>query len=252
MTLTSVPTWTSGPAGGTGELAVPARVRDAATAVAAHARVVGLLTTETEVTTELRSEPGTATGEPTTLQVDLDRPSWRDLIRSVAPAAGPLPIGCRQPGLEIEYGPAELRIRYDLAAFDESFAERVGRYVVAALDAADDPGASPLAAQLVPAAEQADLLRHSTARALPEVRFHELFAGQAAATPDAVAVVHGEASWTYAQLDRAANRVANALLADGLVAEEVVALAAGRGREWLAPRIGIFRAGGVHLPGRPD
>ena len=112
MTLTPVPSWTATPTGGTGELAVPATVVDAAAAVAAHARVVGLLATETEVTTEV-----TGSGGPITV-VDLDRPSWREVISTVragsaAQARWPAgPVACRQPGLTIIYAPAELRIRY--------------------------------------------------------------------------------------------------------------------------------------------
>ncbi len=41
------------------------------------------------------------------------------------------------------------------------------------------------------------------------------FAEQAAATPDAVALIAGDASLTYAELDRSANRLAHALLAPG-------------------------------------
>ncbi|HET8642185.1 MAG TPA: non-ribosomal peptide synthetase, partial [Pseudonocardiaceae bacterium] len=160
---------------------------------------------------------------------------------------------CRQPGLRVEYTASDLRIYYDLERFDAEHAGRIGGYLAAALKAiAADPDGDPAAAELVPPAERAALIRSGAARALPDARFHELFAERARANPDAVAVVHGDRSWSYAELDAAANRVANALLADGLVAEEVVALAANRGRHWVAAIIGIFRAGGVYLPVEPD
>ena len=53
---------------------------------------------------------------------------------------------------------------------------------------------------------------NDTAAPVPGAGPGELLAAQAARTPDAVAVVSGDAAWSYAELDAAANRVARALI----------------------------------------
>ncbi|MER5570668.1 amino acid adenylation domain-containing protein [Streptomyces goshikiensis] len=88
-------------------------------------------------------------------------------------------------------------------------------------------------------------------RSLPDRRAHELFEECARNTPSAVAAVHRDIRWTYAELDAAADRVAGALLAVGLDPEGVVAVISQRSLDWLAAILGIFKAGGVYLPVDP-
>jgi amino acid adenylation domain-containing protein len=135
-------------------------------------------------------------------------------------------------------------LSYDTEHFDSAFAERFAGYIANALAGAD---------LMTP--EERDHLVHGRpgpAVALPHKRFHELFAEQAAVRPDRIAVTSEGRQWTYGELDRAANRVANGLLAAGLVAEEVVGVATGRTLEWLAAIIGVFKAGGAYLPIETD
>ncbi|MGW6905199.1 non-ribosomal peptide synthetase [Streptomyces sp. NPDC054940] len=82
--------------------------------------------------------------------------------------------------------------------------------------------------------------------------FVERFEEQVRAAPDAVAVSHGSRSWTYDRLNANANRIAHALLADGLRDEDVVAVVMERGLEWAAATIGVLKAGGCYLPVQPD
>ncbi|MFI6809948.1 amino acid adenylation domain-containing protein [Streptomyces luteogriseus] len=82
--------------------------------------------------------------------------------------------------------------------------------------------------------------------------FVERFEEQVRSTPDAVAVSHGSRSWTYDRLNTSANRIARALLADGLRDEDVVAVVMERGPEWAAATIGVLKAGGCYLPVQPD
>ncbi|WP_107400429.1 non-ribosomal peptide synthetase [Streptomyces africanus] len=82
--------------------------------------------------------------------------------------------------------------------------------------------------------------------------FVERFEEQVRATPDAVAVSHGSRSWTYDRLNASANRIAHALLAEGLRDEDVVAVVMERGLEWAAATIGLLKSGGCYLPVQPD
>ncbi|MCA2218374.1 non-ribosomal peptide synthetase [Jidongwangia harbinensis] len=89
-------------------------------------------------------------------------------------------------------------------------------------------------------------------RDLPDRRFHEIFAAQARRTPAAVAAVHREVSWTYAELDRYADKVAWALVEHQAGPGDVVAVVADRDLDWLAAVVGILRAGTCYLPVAPD
>ncbi|MGA4844612.1 amino acid adenylation domain-containing protein [Streptomyces sp. G45] len=88
--------------------------------------------------------------------------------------------------------------------------------------------------------------------ALPEGTFVELFEEQVRAGGNRVAASHGGTDWTYDELNARANRVAHALLEAGLGAEDVVAVVMDRTLEWVAVALGVFKAGGVYLPVRPD
>ncbi|MGW2109354.1 non-ribosomal peptide synthetase [Streptomyces sp. NPDC001948] len=80
---------------------------------------------------------------------------------------------------------------------------------------------------------------------------HEAVAAQALRTPDALAVVHGERSLTYAQLDAAAAAVAARLVADG-VAAQPVGVCLRRSPELAVAVLGVLKAGGCCLPIDPD
>ena len=93
---------------------------------------------------------------------------------------------------------------------------------------------------------------NDTARAVPSATLPELFAAQAARTPDAVAVVFEDQSLSYAELDARANQLAHHLRALGVGPETVVALCVERSPEMLVGLIGILKAGGAYLPLDPD
>lgn len=77
---------------------------------------------------------------------------------------------------------------------------------------------------------------------------HRLVERIADETPDSPAVVTRTQTVTYGELDRNANRIAAALLARGLRAEEPVAVLADNG-PWLpAAILGIWKAGGIYVP----
>jgi amino acid adenylation domain-containing protein len=77
---------------------------------------------------------------------------------------------------------------------------------------------------------------------------HELFAQQAARTPDAVAVVCEKDRLTYADLEQRANQLAHYLRRQGVGAESLVGLAVERSLELVVGILGILKAGGAYLP----
>ena len=78
--------------------------------------------------------------------------------------------------------------------------------------------------------------------------FTRLFERQAARTPESVAAVCGERRITYGQLNAGSNRLARLLVDEGVGADMVVALLAGRGIELLTSVLATFKAGGAYLP----
>jgi amino acid adenylation domain-containing protein len=77
---------------------------------------------------------------------------------------------------------------------------------------------------------------------------HERFAAQAARTPGATALISGEESLTYAELDRRAGRLARRLVSLGAGPEARVGIALGRTPELIVGLLAILEAGAAYVP----
>ncbi|MEW5925955.1 MAG: amino acid adenylation domain-containing protein [Gemmatimonadota bacterium] len=100
-------------------------------------------------------------------------------------------------------------------------------------------------------AERARVLEewNATDRAYPAGPcVHDLFAAQAALTPDAVAVSWRGAATTYAELDRRSGRLAHALRRLGVGPETRVGVCMSRTPELVVALLGVLRAGGAYVP----
>ncbi|MFJ7910150.1 non-ribosomal peptide synthase/polyketide synthase [Kitasatospora sp. NPDC096204] len=89
---------------------------------------------------------------------------------------------------------------------------------------------------------------NDTAAELPRAAVPELFARQVRATPDAVAVVAGGTELTYRELDRRSNRLARALVRQGVRPETPVAVLMERSADLVVAILAIVRAGGAYVP----
>ncbi|XAM01308.1 alpha/beta fold hydrolase [Phycisphaeraceae bacterium D3-23] len=74
------------------------------------------------------------------------------------------------------------------------------------------------------------------------------FESNTAADPTHLAVVSGNVKLSYGQLNAAANRVAHALLAQGTLPGEVVAVLADQGPPLITAQLGILKAGAAFVP----
>jgi amino acid adenylation domain-containing protein/non-ribosomal peptide synthase protein (TIGR01720 family) len=79
-----------------------------------------------------------------------------------------------------------------------------------------------------------------------------LFAEHVARTPEAMALTFGERSWTYRELDEAANRLAHMLIGHGAGPGQRVALLFNRSAEAVVSILAILKTGAAYLPIDPS
>ncbi|SCL55820.1 non-ribosomal peptide synthetase [Micromonospora chersina] len=77
---------------------------------------------------------------------------------------------------------------------------------------------------------------------------HRMVAAQAARTPEAEAVRHGDRTLSYRQLDEAANRLARVLLHRGVTREDRVGVCLPRTPELVVALLAVLRAGAAYVP----
>ncbi|MEQ1968103.1 amino acid adenylation domain-containing protein, partial [Xenorhabdus nematophila] len=89
---------------------------------------------------------------------------------------------------------------------------------------------------------------NATASDFPQdALIHQLFEAQAAKTPDATAIVYGEQSLSYGELNQRANHLAHHLMTQGVRPDDRVAICVERNLETIAGLLGILKAGGAYV-----
>ncbi|MCH7345375.1 amino acid adenylation domain-containing protein [Pelomonas sp. CA6] len=133
---------------------------------------------------------------------------------------------------------------------------RLCRYMHTALanlaQALDEAPQRPLRAlEVLPDDERRLLVHDWNAATVPYATqscIHELFERQAAARPDATALVVDAQRLSYAQLNARANRLAHQLLALGVKPDMRVAIALPRGVDMVVALLATLKAGGAYVP----
>jgi amino acid adenylation domain-containing protein len=104
-------------------------------------------------------------------------------------------------------------------------------------------------ADVLEPAEREQLARfNNTALQVLPLTVPELVRQQVIATPDAVAVLSGNRSLTYRELDARADRLARSLVRGGIGPESVVAVALPRTAELVVALLGVLKSGAAYLP----
>ena len=94
-----------------------------------------------------------------------------------------------------------------------------------------------------------------TQPAAPAVSIPALFAAQVVRAPEAVALTYEQSSWTYRELEEAANRLAHQLIGRGVGPGQCVALLLERSAEAIVAILAVLKTGAAYLPidpGHPD
>jgi len=77
---------------------------------------------------------------------------------------------------------------------------------------------------------------------------NELFEQQATETPDSIALIYGDASMSYRELNEKSNRLARLLRQKGVVADSIVAILTERSMDMVIGIMAILKAWGAYLP----
>ncbi|MFG1645624.1 non-ribosomal peptide synthase/polyketide synthase [Amycolatopsis sp. NPDC049252] len=148
-----------------------------------------------------------------------------------------------------------LGLGYDPALFDATTIERLAGQLEHVLNTLADEPDRPLGTlDVLTAAERDEILVafNDTRHDVAPVTLTDLIEAQVARTPDAVAVLAGDESLTFAELDARANRLARVLAARGAGPERIVALALPRSAEIVVAQLAVLKTGAAYLPIDPD
>ncbi|MER5889423.1 amino acid adenylation domain-containing protein [Streptomyces sp. NPDC001941] len=139
-----------------------------------------------------------------------------------------------------------------VAALARTAVERLVTAVETALDGGPDAPLTSLDVMGEVERERVLVGWNATDADLVPVTLPELFEAQVARSPEAVAVVADGVSYSYAELDARANRLARVLISRGVGAESVVGVCLERGVGMVAALLGVVKAGAAYLPVDPE
>ncbi|WP_165956657.1 non-ribosomal peptide synthetase [Kribbella antibiotica] len=181
-------------------------------------------------------------------------------LDGVETTSTPVSVGAVKTDLDLDIfdSHTELsgRLAYATDLFDDTTAERFVTVLKSALAAiAADPNARIGDLGLLPAPEmrQLDAWSRGEPVEVPEATLDELVRRQAAASPDAVAVIADDGTeLTYSQFDARVNALAHRLVEKGVQVGDRVAVALPRSTDLVVALTGVLRAGAAYVPIDPD
>ena len=153
--------------------------------------------------------------------------------------------------MEAYDGSLTARLVFNPALFDRATIDRLAGHLGNLLASTVADPATPLSRlELLSPAERHQLLEewNDTALAFTPACIHHLVESQVDDHPDALAVLAGDRSLTYAELDARANRLAHHLQAQGVGTGSCVALCLERSADMVVAVLATLKAGGAFVP----
>jgi amino acid adenylation domain-containing protein len=161
-------------------------------------------------------------------------------------------LGTTKDDLAFDVTAGRSRLLYRTALFDRGTASAIADRYLRLLEGAVAGPDTPVAD--LPLLDDAELEQVTGAWAtgstvdVPTTTVPALVERQAAATPDRTAVIAGDVTLTYAELNAAANRLARTLVDRGAGPESLVALALPRGADLAVAILAVLKSGAGYLP----
>ena len=152
-------------------------------------------------------------------------------------------------------GQLELFWLYNRDLFERWRIEQMARHYLNLLEAAVAAPEVPLARLEMLGAQERHILVegfNATEHAVAERTLPALFEAQVARAPEALAVIFGQESLSYGELNTRANRLAHHLIGLGVGPESLVGIALERSTEMIVALLGTLKAGAAYLPLDPD
>ncbi|OMC56001.1 hypothetical protein A5747_10420 [Mycobacterium sp. IS-836] len=159
------------------------------------------------------------------------------------------------PPMPGEPQPIPGTIEYATDLFNHDTVEKFASHYVRILDAVSvDPERRIDQIEIIDAIERDQVVNrwNDTATPIPQATVPELFAAQAARTPDAPAINDDNETLTYRQLDARANHLAARLTTYGARPETIVAVALPRSTRLVTALLAISKTGAAYLPIDPN
>lgn len=158
--------------------------------------------------------------------------------------------------LEVQDAPSgelPFRLLYRTDILEPATIERIARHWRTLLQSiVANPEAELGALEIVDPDELAQLFGPSgwndTAQPYPHFTLPAIFEEQVRRTPDKIAGVFAEQSYTYAQLNARANQIASKLIAAGVTPGSIVAVLLDRSLDLLAGLLAVHKTGAAYLP----
>ncbi|MGH3655922.1 MAG: non-ribosomal peptide synthetase, partial [Micromonosporaceae bacterium] len=150
-----------------------------------------------------------------------------------------------------EEGCLSLVLQYRPDVFDKAAVQTTAARLLRVLEEmVASPDRSVSAVDVLSADERRRLLVEwpDTRTQVPDASLPELFEAQVRRTPARNAVVCGDTTLTYAQLNARANQLARHLIESGIGSEHIVALVLPRSVEMIVAVLGVLKAGAAYLP----
>ncbi len=155
--------------------------------------------------------------------------------------------------IEERDGTPAIVLQYNDALYSSTLMESFAVSMASALEhMTDAPGAPVKQVSLLDAARKKVLEKFRDTGEARIGLYHEALQRQALQRPDHMALIASEGSYTYAELNACANRIANALIERGVQARSRVALLLPRTGRVIMSMFGVMKSGSAYIPCDPD
>ncbi|KAF6626198.1 amino acid adenylation domain-containing protein, partial [Paenibacillus sp. EKM208P] len=150
----------------------------------------------------------------------------------------------------------KIRLNYNKNAYNRTYIEKIKEHLYQILyQTIENPNILLDEIEIVNKNEKVQLLefcQDKNFEFMHDMNIIQLFENQVRQTPDKTALLYGEESLTYLELNQHANKIAHMLKRKNIESDEVVGLMVDRSLDMIIGVLGILKVGAAYLPIDPD